>query len=107
MRLLRIRPRRTSLLGDVAIVLFLVAQALDGVLTYLGLMCYGPGIEANPVLASVLPLAGAAATLATAKLVAASLGILLYFVGLHRLVAALTAFYAVAALVPWAAVLLS
>ena len=86
------------------IVLFLAVQGLDGAFTYLGLARFGAGIEANPLIASILPLAGAAATIAGAKLLAACLGIALYMVGLHRLVAVLTGVYVAGALLPWVAV---
>ena len=46
------------------------------------------------------------ATLAGAKLLAASFGILLHMVGSHRLVAILTALYVAGALLPWVGVLM-
>ena len=39
-------PRSTF--GDLMVVVFLVVQCLDGVLTYLGVSIWGPGVEANP-----------------------------------------------------------
>ena len=42
---------RRSRFGDVALVAFLLAQACDGVLTYVGVSTYGVRIEGNPLLA--------------------------------------------------------
>lgn len=106
MRLLWTFPGRRSPFGDIIIVVFLVLQAADGVFTYLGLKQFGPGIEANPLISTALPVLGQAATLAFAKLLAASFGIVLHMTGIHRAVALLTALYLAAAVVPWAALLL-
>ena len=48
---------------------------------------------------------GGGAALLGAKLLAASLGILLHLTGVHRIVAALTVLYLAAAVVPWTALL--
>jgi hypothetical protein len=98
-------PRRSSFFGDLVIVAFLMSQALDGVLTYLGLKQFGPGIEANPLISSALPVLGQAVTVAVAKLLAAGFGVVLHVTGVHRAVAALTALYLAGAVVPWVAVL--
>ncbi|MBE3071857.1 MAG: hypothetical protein IMZ67_02680 [Acidobacteria bacterium] len=84
---------------------FLLAQASDGALTYVGIATMGPGIEGNPLLASLMRAAGGGAALVGAKLVAASLGIVLHISGVHRIVAALAALYVAAAVVPWTALL--
>ncbi len=97
-------PRRSAF-GDLVIVAFLLSQALDGVFTYLGLKQFGPGMEGNPLLGSVLPVFGLSATVAGAKLVAAGFGILLHLRGVHRAVAALTALYLAGAIAPWTAIL--
>ncbi len=98
------RPPRSPF-GDAVIVAFLVSQALDGVLTYLGLRQFGPSIEANPLISWALPVLGLAATVAAAKVLAAGFGVVLHMRGVHRAVAALAALYFVAAVVPWTAVL--
>ncbi len=98
-------PRR-SIFGDLVIIAFLLSQALDGVLTYLGVTRFGLGLEANPLIGSALPVLGVSATVTAAKLVAAGLGILLHLRGVHAAVAALTALYLAAAVVPWTAILL-
>ena len=47
-----------SRFGDAAVVAFLVMQCLDGVFTYLGVGIWGPGIEANPIVASAMAAGG-------------------------------------------------
>jgi hypothetical protein len=94
-----------SRFGDVAVVLFLLAQSLDGVFTYVGVITYGPGIEANPLISGLMRHFGEEAGLIGAKAVACALGIALHLRQVHGAVALLTAFYAAAALLPWAAIL--
>jgi hypothetical protein len=97
-------PKR-SLFGDGVVLAFLLAQACDGVFTYVGMATYGPGIEGNPLLATLMAWMGSGAALFSAKLLASSLGILLHLTGVHRIVAALTGLYVFGAVVPWATVL--
>ena len=94
-----------SAFGDVALVLFLLAQCLDGALTYVGVVSIGPWIEANPIISALMAHFGHGAGLAGAKVVASGLGIYLHVWGLHAAVALLTAFYVAAAIVPWTALL--
>jgi len=95
-----------SLFGDLAVLSFLVVQALDGMLTYIGIAWWGPGIEANPIVSSAVAYAGPGAGLAATKLVAAACGILLHVRRVHTLVAFLTALYIAAAILPWTAIFL-
>ncbi len=99
-----VAPRR-SLFGDVVLVTFLVAQVLDGVFTYLGVMTFGLSIEANPVIASLMLHLGHGPALMTAKLAAAALGIGLHLRGTHGAVALLAGFYVTAAVLPWTVIL--
>jgi uncharacterized membrane protein len=92
--------------GDAVIVLFLCAQAADGVMTYVGVTTMGVYIEANPLLASLMVMFGQGTAVAGAKLVAAGLGISLHLVGVHRILAILTAIYMVGAVLPWVGLLL-
>jgi len=96
---------KESPFGNFIVLAFLVVQALDGTLTYVGLATLGRVIEGNPVVASLMTVFGLGVGLAGAKLFAASLGIALHIFGAHRLVAALTAFYLAGAILPWMAVL--
>jgi hypothetical protein len=87
------------------VIVFLVAQACDGVLTYVGVSLHGAAIEGNPLLCWLMNQMGHGAALATAKALAGALGIALHLAGVHRVVAALAAFYLVVAVVPWIAIL--
>ena len=93
--------------GNVAVIVFIVVQALDGILTYLGVHAWGPSIEANPIMSSTLAAVGVGTGLVGAKLFAISLGILLHLRRVHLVVAFLTAFYLAAAIVPWTFLLLT
>lgn len=95
-----------SRFGDVVIVLFLLAQAADGVMTYVGVSTLGVSLEANPLLASLMAAFGQGVTVTGAKLVAALLGISLHLVGVHRILAILTGIYVLAALIPWVTTLI-
>jgi hypothetical protein len=97
-------PRR-SIFGDVIVVAFLLAQAFDGIFTYVGVVVYGAGIEANPLLATLMAYLGHGAALMTAKSVAGCLGIGLHLRGIHSAVAVLVGFYLAAAILPWIAIL--
>jgi hypothetical protein len=88
-------PARTVLL------LFLLAQACDGLFTYSAVQAYGIAAEGNMVLATWMAIAGPFPTLFVAKLVAAGGGVLLYYRGIHRTLALLTLLYVVAAIGPW------
>jgi len=94
-----------SPLGDLFILAFLCTQACDGVLTYVGIATLGIGIEGNPLLASLMGAIGGGGALLAAKSAAALFGIVLHLNGVHRTLAALTALYVTAAVVPWTALL--
>ncbi len=104
------RPRlgrltRTTTFGNLVILLFFVAQALDGSLTYIGVITFGPSIEANPLLAWAMRVVGEGPALAGAKIAAAGFGIVLHLAAVHRALALLTALYLSAAVLPWVALL--
>ncbi len=96
-----------SRFGDCVVVGFLLVQFLDFVLTYLGVLTWGPGIEANPLINSAVAAIGLAAGLGATKLVAISCGILLHLCRVHNMVALLTALYLAVAIVPWTALFLT
>jgi hypothetical protein len=93
------------LFGDVAVIVFLLAQASDGVLTYIGVSLYGHGIEGNPLIAWLMAEMGHGPALATAKLTAGGFGIALHLSAVHKAVAALAGFYVVVAIIPWVTIL--
>jgi hypothetical protein len=109
-RALRIEVRRlyqawdtpNSLFGDIAVVGFLLVQVLDGMFTYLGVTLWGLHIEANPLISSAVEYAGLGRAVVGAKMAAILFGILLHVRRVHSLVALLTAFYLVVAILPWA-----
>ena len=90
-----------SRFGDIAVVVFLLAQAWDGILTYIGVSTYGLGIEGNPLMVWLMSALGHGAGLTAAKVAAAGFGIALHLSDVHKAVAALAAFYLVVAVGPW------
>lgn len=96
-----------STFGDIAVLLFLLAQGLDGVLTYVGVSVYGVHMEGNPLIGWLMQTIGQGPALATAKLTAGLFGIALHLSAVHKAVALLAAFYVVVAIVPWLALLFS
>ncbi len=86
------------------LLLFLVAQGWDGVFTYVAVDAHGLHAEGNALLASWMTLVGPAPALVGAKVMAAGCGLVLYLTGVHRILAGLTALYAVVAIGPWLAV---
>lgn len=94
-----------KLFGDLAVIVFLLAQVSDGVLTYIGVATYGASIEGNPLIGWLMSALGEGPGLATAKVTAGGFGMLLHLSGVHRAVALLAAFYIVVAIVPWLAIL--
>lgn len=97
-------PRR-SLFGDVVIVVFLLSQVFDGAFTYLGVITFGTGIEANPLIAMLMKHLGHGAALMAAKVVAGGLGMGLHLRGTHAAVAVLAVFYVAVAVLPWIVIL--
>jgi len=96
---------RSARFGNTVVVAFLIAQACDGVLTYIGVAIYGTRVEGNPLLGWLMGTIGCAAGLAAAKALTGALGIVLHLIAVHRVVAALAAFYFVAAIAPWVGLL--
>jgi uncharacterized membrane protein len=96
---------RRNLFGDIALLAFLIAQASDGVLTYVGVSSYGLHVEANPLIGWLMASIGEGAALTTAKVAAGFFGIALHLSAVHKAVALLAAFYMAAAVLPWVAIL--
>jgi hypothetical protein len=94
-----------SRFGNSVVIVFLLAQALDGVLTYVGVASVGHVTEGNPLVASLVATLGLGPGLVSAKLWACGLGAALHLSGTHRLVALLTAIYFLGAILPWTALL--
>jgi hypothetical protein len=96
-----------SIFGDLVVVGFLLVQFLDGILTYLGVSIWGPGIEANPLISSAIAVAGPIPGLAIVKLIAIAFGMILHLRRVHNVVALLTLVYLTVAILPWTALFLS
>ena len=93
------------LFGDLAVVVFLLAQVLDGALTYIGVSTYGIAVEGNPLISWLMTSLGEGPGLATAKVTAGGFGIALHMAGVHKAVALLAGFYYVVAIGPWVTIL--
>lgn len=104
-RMRRFVEHRHTAFGNAVILLFILAQAADGVFTYLGVRLLGPGIEANPLMAWLMSAMGEGPGLALAKGVATTLGAALHVATVHRIVAALVLVYLLGAVGPWVHVL--
>jgi hypothetical protein len=96
-----------SLFGDMVLLVFLLAQCFDGVFTYVGVVSFGLGIEANPLVAGLMASLGHGPGLLAAKTVAIVLGIGLHVRQVHNAVALLAGFYLLVAILPWMAILFS
>src|SRR5262245_35990201 len=98
-------PLRDSLFGDVVLVVFLIEQCLDGLFTYVRVLTFGAGIEANPLIYWLMLHLGHGPAVLCTKTVAACLGIGLHLYRIHNAVALLAAFYLAVAILPWIAIL--
>ena len=90
-----------GLFGNLAVVVFVLVQCLDGVLTYMGVHTWGMSIEANPLVSSAVSFAGVGTGLAATKIFAVALGMMLHLRRIHLVVAALALFYMAVAILPW------
>ncbi len=100
-RLPKVGNDEPSRFGVMALSAFLLAQCLDGICTYLGVLAFGIGAEANPLVAGLMSYLGHAPGLVSAKVAAAGLGVCLYVHGVHGVVAMLATLYFTAAIAPW------
>jgi len=96
-----------SIFGDVILLVFLLAQLMDGVFTYVGIATFGETIEANPLLAWYIAMFGPAVALIGAKMVAIACAATLHVFARHRTVAVLTLVYLAAAVWPWTRIIWS
>jgi hypothetical protein len=96
--------RSPAWFGDIVIVIFLCAQVIDGVFTYLGVMSFGVS-EGNPLIAHYMHAVGVGPSLAAAKLVAVAGAVVLHLLSFHRVLGFLTLLYLSLAVLPWTMVL--
>jgi hypothetical protein len=97
--------RRPSRFGDIVLVVFLLAQCFDGVFTYVGVLTFGTGIEANPLISGLMLRFGEGVALVGTKAIAGMLGIALHLRQIHAAVALLAVFYIGVAILPWITIL--
>jgi hypothetical protein len=105
LRLVTANPTLRSWAGNVTWIAFVLAQASDGALTYVGVRTFGPSIEANPLLAWFIASAGLGSAILSAKGFALVCGTLLHLQGMHLALAVLTTVYAGAAVWGWITIL--
>jgi hypothetical protein len=96
----RLLPGKDSL-AEAIWIAFVVVQALDGAMTFIGMDRFGVRIEANPLLMWYVQAFGPALALAAAKLFAIGCGAALYLTAHHKTLAALALMYVVGAIGPW------
>jgi hypothetical protein len=83
------------------LVIFFIAQALDGVLTYAGIRQMGIDVEVNHLIVYYIETFGVAAALIGAKGMACACGLILYTAHYHRSLAVAAGAYLGIAVVPW------
>lgn len=85
--------------------LFLVAQAYDGLFTYVAVQAYGVMAEGNVLLATWIGLVGPGPAIVGAKVLAGGCGVVLDYLGVRAVLGVLTLLYGAAAIGPWLFVL--
>jgi hypothetical protein len=86
--------------------IFLVAQVLDGTLTYIGIRQFGIEAEGNVLLTTLIQAWGAGPALVAAKLFSSACGLMLFAVSVYRVLAAVAGACIGFAVIPWMALLL-
>lgn len=97
------RTAQQSRFGLVILSLFILVQAIDGAFTYFAVLRFGPVVEGNPLVASLIYGLGQGPGLVSAKLFAGILGTLLYVTSVYHILAPLVFLYLATAILPWAA----
>ena len=91
---------KRSRFGDAVLLIFILAQAADGVLTYLGVTT-GVATEGNPLVAWYIATFGIGAAMIGAKTMAIVLGAALHMRAMHRTIGLLAILYLAVAVLPW------
>jgi hypothetical protein len=86
--------------------IFLVAQVLDGALTYIGISQFGIEAEGNVLLSTLIHAWGVGPALVTAKLFSSACGVMLFAVSVYRVLAAVAGACIGFAVIPWIALLI-
>lgn len=93
-----------SRFGDIVLVVFLCAQVVDGLFTYLGISNFG-WTEGNPLIAWYMQHFGVGVIVTAAKLLAVGCAVVLHLLAFHKMLAVLTLLYLSVAILPWSFVL--
>ena len=83
------------------LLVFLLAQIVDGLLTYAAVAWLGIVGEGNALLAIAMQMAGPGPALFGAKTLASCCGLVLYVRGFYGMLGALTGLYFAVAITPW------
>jgi len=102
---MRILAWRRWRFGEIALIVFILTQALDGVLTYVGIRRFGTEIEANGLITWYTATLGVERALIGAKAFAVMCAAILYLNDRHRAIGILTVVYLAGAVLPWTHVL--
>jgi hypothetical protein len=86
---------------EIVLSVFVLAQALDGALTYIGLHRFGLGLEVNQLLVFYMEIFGIGLTLVGAKGLACACGLILHVTDRHRALAIAAGASLGIAVVPW------
>ena len=95
-----IRPKNEAFANGIWIA-FVLVQALDGAMTFVGIHTFGTRVEANPLLSWYVSALGPATALWSAKLFAVACGAALHLTARFGMLAALALLYLLAAVGPW------
>ena len=87
------------------LIIFLVAQILDGALTYVGVLHFGIEAEGNVLLTTLMHAWGTGPALVAAKLFSSACGLMLFAVSVYRVLAAAAGACIGFAVIPWMAIL--
>ena len=85
----------------VVLAVFLVAQLLDGALTYVGILRFGIHAEGNFLLTTLMQAWGTGPALVAAKVFSSACGMMLFAVSVYRVLAAVAGACIGLAVVPW------
>src|SRR5687767_4948834 len=96
-----LHPAHQAPQATLVFAVFLAAQVVDGVLTYVGVTRLGLAAEGNPLLFTSMHTLGVPLALVSAKLLACVCGYILYRTAFHRPLAIAAGLCLGLAVVPW------
>ena len=91
--------------ATIVLIIFIIAQVADGLLTYWGVTTLGIHVEGNGLLAAGMHAIGPFGALLSAKLLACVCGYVLYQTASHKPLAIMAGLYIGVAIAPWLLVL--